>query len=85
MGREAAPPDAALASRTADAELAPRLTAGVLEEIVAAIPDEWLAAERGFEDPEEVRTAYVTYLTSRLREPRVWAHALEEVRREVLA
>jgi hypothetical protein len=69
----------------ADADLAPRLTAGVIGEIVAAIPDEWLAAEPGFAGPEEVRSAYVTYLTSRLREPRVWAHALEEVRREALA
>lgn len=69
----------------ADADLAPRLTPGVLAQIVAAIPDEWLAAEPGFGNPEDVRSAYVTYLTSRLREPRVWAHALEEVRREALA
>jgi hypothetical protein len=69
----------------ADADVAPHLTAEVLERIVAEIPDEWLAAEPGFGDAEEVRTAYVSYLTSRLREPRVWAHALEEVRREVLA
>lgn len=69
----------------ADADLAPRLTAGVLGEVVGSIPDEWLAAETGFDGPEEVRDAYVSYLTSRLREPRVWAHALEEVRREWLA
>jgi len=68
----------------ADAGLAPLLTPGVLEGIVAAIPDEWLAAEPGFGGPEEVRSAYLSYLTSRLREPRVWAHALEEVRREAL-
>ena len=69
----------------ADADLASRLTAEVLGEIVAGIPDEWLAAEPGFDDPEQVRSAYACYLTSRLREPRVWAYALEEVRREVLA
>ena len=68
----------------ADAALAPRLTAGVLGEIVASIPDEWLAAEAGFDGPERVRAAYISYLTSRLREPRVWAHALGEVRREAL-
>ena len=68
----------------ADAALAPGLTAGVLEGIVAMIPDEWLAAEAGFDGPEAVRSAYVTYLTSRLREPRVWARALDEVRREAL-
>ena len=69
----------------ADADLAPRLTSEVLEEIVAGIPDGWLAAEPGFDDPDAVRSAYVSYLTSRLRGPRVWAHALEEVRREALA
>ena len=56
-----------------------------MEGIVGSIPDEWLAAEPGFDGPEEVRAAYVSYLASRLREPRVWAHALEEVRREWLA
>jgi hypothetical protein len=69
----------------ADADLAPRLTAEVLGEIVGSIPDEWLAAEPGFGGPEAVRSAYLSYLNSRLREPRVWAHALEEVRREALA
>ena len=69
----------------ADAALAPRLTVGVLNGIVALIPDEWLAAEAGFDGPDAIRSAYVSYLTSRLREPRVWAHALEEVRRETLA
>ena len=49
------------------------------------IPDEWLAAEAGFDTPDDVRAAYVSYLASRLREPRVWARALEEVRREVFA
>ncbi len=69
----------------ADAELAPRLTPDVLQEIVNGIPDEWLTAEAGFGTSGDVRSAYVSYLASRLREPRVWARALEEVRREVLA
>ena len=69
----------------ADAVLAPRLTAEVLEEIVGSIPDEWLAAEPGFGNPAAVRSAYLTYLSSRLREPRVWARALEEAGREWLA
>ncbi len=68
----------------ADADLAPRLTAEVLEGIVGSIPDEWLLAEPGFGDADAVRSAYLTYLTSRLREPRVWARALEEVRRKAL-
>ena len=69
----------------ADAGLAPRLTAEVLGEILGSIPDEWLASEPGFGDPHAVRSAYLSYLDARLREPRVWAHALEEVRREILA
>lgn len=69
----------------ADADLAPRLTVEVLGEVLASVPDEWLAAEGGFADAEAVRSAYATYLASRLREPRVWAHGLEEVRREALA
>jgi hypothetical protein len=69
----------------ADADLAPRLTAEVLGEVVGSIPDEWLASEPGFGDPDAVRSAYLSYLDSRLREPRVWAHALEEVGREARA
>ena len=69
----------------ADAAFAPRLTKAVLDRIVALIPDEWLTAEAGFEGPDAVRSAYVSYLTSRLREPRIWAHALEEARRKTLA
>ena len=69
----------------ADASLAPLLTPESLREIVAPIPDGWLAPEAGFETAEAVREAYVSYLSSRLGEPRVWARALEEVRRESLA
>ena len=68
----------------ADADLASLLTPEDIQGIVASIPDEWLADEPGFAGPGEVRSAYVSYLSSRLREPRVWAHALEEVRREWL-
>jgi hypothetical protein len=62
----------------ADAALAPRLTPEVLRTIVGMIPDEWLANEPGFESVEEVRSAYVVYLSTRLREPRDWVGALEE-------
>jgi hypothetical protein len=62
----------------ADAALAPRLTPDVLRAVVDLIPDEWLENEPGFGSPEEVRSAYVAYLSSRLRGPRAWAKALEE-------
>jgi hypothetical protein len=62
----------------ADAALAPRLTPQVLRSVVEMIPAEWLADESGFGSVEEVRYAYVAYLSTRLREPREWVSALEE-------
>jgi hypothetical protein len=65
----------------ADAALAPRLTLEVLRSIVDMIPEEWLADESGFGSAEEVRSAYVAYLNTRLQEPRAWVSALQETRR----
>jgi hypothetical protein len=65
----------------ADAALTPRLTLEVLRSIVDLIPEEWLADEPGFGGVEEVRSAYVAYLNTRLQEPRIWVRALEETRR----
>ena len=42
------------------------------------IPDEWLIDEPGFGSVKDVRSAYLTYLSARLREPRPWVRALEE-------
>lgn len=66
----------------ADAALAPLLSRKQLREIVALLPDEWLEDEPGFTGLEEVRSAYVDYLSARLAEPRTWALALEDLRRE---
>lgn len=66
----------------ADADLAPVLTPEALRGILDLIPDQWLSDEPGFGDAEEVRAAYLGYLTARLREPRVWAHSLELAREE---
>ena len=63
----------------ADAALAPRLTPEVLRAVVDLIPTEWLAYEPGFAGAEEVRSAYLAYLGARLREPRDWVGALQEV------
>ena len=65
--------------READVALAPLLTEGSLRDIVALVPDEWLRDEPGFGGKEEVREAYVQYLSARLEEPRGWARELEEV------
>lgn len=74
----------AAAIEEADADLAPILTPEKLHGVLDLVPDEWLAGEPGFGGAEGVRDAYVSYLVSRLCEPRVWARALGEVRREAL-
>ncbi|MFI8106360.1 HipA family kinase [Streptomyces sp. NPDC086023] len=54
-------PDIAAAA----AELAPRVTRELLEEVAADVPDEWLADEPGFATADEVRRAYVDALLPR--------------------
>jgi hypothetical protein len=58
------------------------LTRETLRKMVALLPDEWLEDEPGFTAPEEVRSAYVDYLSARLAQPRAWARALEDLRSE---
>ena len=67
-----------------DAALAPLLTQEALCRAVKLVPDEWLRDEPGFESPQEVRSAYVDYLSARLAEPRAWARALEKAREQVV-
>ena len=67
----------------ADEALALLLTPEVLREILDYIPDSWIEAEAGFESAGDVRSAYFTYLSARLREPRPWVRDLEEVRARV--
>ncbi len=62
----------------ADAALGPLLTPETLAGILAAVPNEWLDGEPGFCDADEVRSAYVEFLSTRLEEPRGWARALGE-------
>jgi hypothetical protein len=66
----------ALDLAAADRELAPRVDAALLREVVALVPDEWLADEPGFDGPAEVREAYVEHLLARAREPRAWLPGL---------
>lgn len=56
----------------ADAEFAPRITTGLLHEVVSAIPDAWLTDEPGFATTAEVRDAYVAHLTARARDSAQW-------------
>jgi hypothetical protein len=56
----------------ADARLRARLDEVRLTEIVAAVPEDWLATEPEFADVAEQRQAYVRYLVERLNGPRAW-------------
>ncbi|WP_026405444.1 MULTISPECIES: HipA family kinase [Actinomadura] len=61
----------------AEAELAPRITEGMLREVTALVPDEWLEREPGFAGPQAVRDAYVEVLLPRAGKPREWLPDLE--------
>ena len=52
----------------ADARLAPRLTAAMIDAVTALIPDAWLSSDDG--DAEAQRAAYADYLTRRVQGPR---------------
>jgi hypothetical protein len=58
--------------RETHATAAARLEGGVLEEIVAAVPDAWLEIPPSFTTHDEVRAAYVDHLRSRLAAPDAW-------------
>ncbi|MEU3282675.1 HipA family kinase [Streptomyces antibioticus] len=62
--------DHALASFAPDiaaaaAELAPQVTADLLAEVTAEIPDVWLTGEPGFDTPDDLRRAYAQPLLAR--------------------
>ncbi|MCD9873347.1 HipA family kinase [Streptomyces guryensis] len=61
--------------RAADAELAPKVTRGLLRDIAAEVPDAWLAGEEGFATPDDIRTAYVDYLHARVQASAAWLPA----------
>lgn len=64
----------------ADAALANRIDAPLLERLVAAVPDEWLAPEPGLETPDAHRAAYLRYLGRRLEPPRAFVEEAERAR-----
>jgi hypothetical protein len=53
-------------------ELAPRVDAPLLAEVMASVPDEWLETAPGLDDVAAVRTAYVTNLLARVANPAAW-------------
>src|SRR5215213_7736796 len=58
--------------RDADARLAPRVTDGLLREVSAAVPEEWLGGDD--------RSLYADYLRTRLAEPREFVAEAERTR-----
>ena len=64
----------------ADDRLAGRIDAGLLEGLVAALPDEWLPDDRLVGDADAQRRAYVRYLTRRLESPRPFVEDAERAR-----
>jgi hypothetical protein len=68
--------------READARLAPRLAARVIDPIIDAIPDPWLADAR-FAGPAAERDAYRRYLATRLEARPAWVDEAERARLEV--
>jgi hypothetical protein len=66
----------------ADDRLAPKLSRGLIEGIVAAVPGDWLPPEpsAGLHSEAAQRAAYVDYLGRRLTAPRVFAEEAERAR-----
>jgi hypothetical protein len=66
----------------ADERLAPLVTADLLEGLVQALPDDWLAPDRVIGDAAAQRRAYVAYLGRRLEHPRPFVEPVERLRVE---
>jgi len=58
----------------AAADLVPQLTGELLDEVLALVPDEWLA-EFDFETADEARAAYRDHLLARAARPEAWVPA----------
>jgi hypothetical protein len=60
----------------ADRDLAPLITPDLLAAIAAEVPAAWLAGESEFDDQEQARGAYVSWLLARLEARPAWLPAL---------
>lgn len=68
-------PDLPRGLATADATLAPRVTAVLLDEVTAAAPDGWLLDDPIFATAEDARAAYRDHLLARLNARSEWLPA----------
>ncbi len=64
----------------ADERLAPLVTSDLLEALVAAVPDDWLAPDPVIGDAAAQRRAYVAYLERRLEAPRPFVAPVDDLR-----
>jgi hypothetical protein len=62
----------------ADAAMTQKITPELIRDVIALVPDAWLASDRAFAAPALARAGYVDHLTRRLRAPRAF---VEEARR----
>lgn len=67
-----------------DAELAASLTSEFLNDVVSAIPADWLAGDAAFPDEPAHRAAYLSYLSQRLTTPRLFVEEAVRVRAELI-
>ncbi len=56
----------------ADSELAPRVTADLIANSVADVPEEWLVDEPGFSSADDLRAAYIERISGRLAARESW-------------
>lgn len=61
-------------------DLAAKITAGLLGEVVDLVPAEWLEGEPGFGSGSDVAAAYVAHLLDRAADPAVWLPEIGPVR-----
>jgi hypothetical protein len=64
----------------ADERLAGRIDPSLLEDLVTALPDDWLPDDRVAGDADAQRRAYVRYLMLRLESPRPFVEDAERAR-----
>jgi hypothetical protein len=63
-----------------DIHLSKLITAEVINNIVAMVPDSWLTGDNTFATAQEFRTAYVDYLLRRIQAPRAFVQEANRAR-----
>ncbi|MDB6162161.1 MAG: hypothetical protein JWO04_5867 [Gammaproteobacteria bacterium] len=68
----------------ADARMSGLITSGVLQDIVALIPDAWLGSDAVFATSDENREAYTKYLQHRLTQPHAFVQEAIRARSQLV-